>query len=105
MIKQIYPKCGKVNSNVKGWEKRKYANKENKKVIYYLHSYTYNECNSWFITPVNFELNSKTGEKIKLDEKKCKIHANTDLSFDKITEVIELTMNINISPQYIINMI
>jgi len=105
MIKRICPHCEAINANVKEWVHRKYKNKENKTVEYYLQSYICNECDKWFITPDDFKLNHEMKEKRKLDEKISEIHANTGLSFDKIAEVIEITMNINVSHEYIRNII
>lgn len=40
-------------------------------------------------------------ENSKLDDKILQIYSNTGLSYDKIAEIIEITMNINISHEYI----
>jgi hypothetical protein len=101
MIKRICPHCGAVDANVNKWEERKYKNKENIKVKYYVQSYICNKCKKWFITPVKLNLDKGTKEKIRLDKKIHEIHANTSLSFDKIAEILEITMNINVSHQYI----
>jgi transposase-like protein/Asp-tRNA(Asn)/Glu-tRNA(Gln) amidotransferase C subunit len=105
MIKRVCPNCGHSNANSNGWEERKYKNKGNKKVNYYLQSYICKECGEWFITPINFNLNDETKKKINLDNKILKIHANTGLSFDKIAEILEITMNVNVSHEYIRNII
>ncbi|WP_409200141.1 hypothetical protein [Methanobrevibacter sp. DSM 116169] len=105
MLKRICPHCGESNANVKGWERRIYKTKENKSVEYYPQSYVCNECDKWFITPVDFKVDKELKEKKKLDDKIRKIHANTGLSFDKIAEVVEISMNINVSHEYVRNVI
>jgi transposase-like protein len=101
MIKRICPHCGAVDANVNEWKERKYKNKKDITIIYYLQGYICNKCEKWFLTPVNFDLNKEMKEKMGLDKKILEIHANTGLSFDKIAEILEITMNVNVSHEYV----
>jgi len=105
MINRICPHCGIADANINEWKERKYKNKENIAIVYYTQAYICNKCGKWFSTPVNFDLNKEMKEKISLDKKIREIHANTDLSFDKIAEILEITMNVNVSHEYIRNVI
>jgi transposase len=98
-------RCGSSNVHSHQWNERKTKDKDYNEVVYYLESYLCQDCGKWFITPNVFKLSAKEKENIDLDLMILNLHANTGLSFDKIALVLKETLNINVSHQYIHNVV
>jgi hypothetical protein len=98
---EFCPFCGGYDLGIHEYVDTEILNEFGEKIYVKRAGYKCKNCGEYFLIPNPQCINLEEMKKIDYDDIIRKIHAVTGLSYDKIAEIMEFTLNITISHEYI----